>query len=111
MAKAIYVNKGDTLNYMNPSATDKISAGDVIVIGSKVVVSGCDIAAGEVGTVHVSGVYELPISALAVNVGDTVYWDSVNSVVTKTATSNTEIGYAVETVANTATKIKVKLVG
>lgn len=111
MLKAVYVQKGETLNYTNPSSADKISAGDVVVLGSKVAVAGCDIEVGATGTVHVTGVYELPISALAVNIGETVYWDAANSVVTKTATSNTEIGYAAETVANTASKIKVKLVG
>ena len=110
MAKAVYVQKGDTLNYTNLSSKDKILAGDVLVIGTKVAVAGCDIEVGQTGTVHVSGVYELPISSLAVSMGEKVYWDSSNNVVTTTA-SHTEIGYAAETVVSTATKIKVKLVG
>lgn len=109
MAKAIYVQKGDKLNYQN-ATLEKISAGEVVVIGSKVAVAGCDIEVGQVGTVIMNGVYELPITTLAVTIGEKVYWNAESNTVTKTNT-DVEIGYAAETVANTATKIRVKLIG
>ena len=111
MFRASYVQKGDVLNYKNLSPTDKISAGDVIVVGDKVAVAGCEIEVGQVGTIHMSGVYEMPISTLEVSMGEKVYWDALEKTVTKTTSGNTEIGYAAETIESTATKIKVKLVG
>lgn len=109
MAKAIYVQKGEKLNYKNTTLS-KISAGDVVVIGSKIAVAGCDIEVGQVGSVIMTGVYELPITTLEVNIGEKVYWDSSAHTVTKTNT-DIEIGYAAESVQNTATKISVKLMG
>lgn len=109
MAKATYIQKGEKLNYTNATLA-KIAAGDIVVIGSKVAVAACDIEVGQLGSVTMNGVFEFPITTLAVNMGEKVYWNDTSNSVTKTDT-DVEIGYAVETVEDSATKISVKLVG
>lgn len=99
MAKATYFQRGEALDYTNSGAT-KIDAGTIILLGTKIAVAGCDIAAGDVGSVHVEGVFEMPKATGAITVGAAVYWDATNSVVTTTSTNNTLAGYAVAAAAS-----------
>lgn len=63
-------------------------------------------AAGEFVT---SGVFELAkTSALAIAVGDVVYWDNTAKVVNKTDT-NLRVGVAVSAAANPSATVQVKL--
>ncbi len=89
--KAKYMHKGESLDYRN--ATDGIiAAGDVVVMGSRIGVAGTDIAPGELGSVHVSGVYELPkMDKAALDVGTVVYLAPDG--ITTTETDNTLAGY------------------
>ena len=58
------------------------------------------------------GVFRLSkVAALAINPGDTVYWDATNSLVTKTASGNTKIGVATEAAANPSATVNVRLNG
>ena len=55
--KAKYRHKGESIDYKNRTET-KIEAGDVLTMRGRIGVAGTDIAPGELGSVHVSGVYE-----------------------------------------------------
>lgn len=55
--KASYYQKGETLDYIN-STKEKIEAGTVLTLGNRIGIAGMDIGVGELGSVHVSGVYE-----------------------------------------------------
>lgn len=56
------------------------------------------------------GVWTLPkTSALAIAVGDRVYWDATNKVVNKTASGQKCVGVAVSAAANPSATVKVKL--
>ncbi len=104
MAKAIYVQEGVNVDYLN-SGTATIAYGDILVYGDRLAVAACEIPAGEVGTVSLNGVYEMPAETTAAfTVGATVYWDGTNSVVTATkATSGAIIaGVAIEAKAQAA---------
>lgn len=59
MSKAIYWQRGETLDYMN-STTSAIEAGTILVLGSRIGVAAADIPAGELGEVNVDGVYKMP---------------------------------------------------
>lgn len=81
MAKAAFWQRGESLDYKNTGDT-KIDANTIVLYGSRLGVIGCDIAPGEVGSLHVAGVFELPKdygdSGKALTAGQEVYWDSVN---------------------------------
>ena len=69
-----------------------------------------DIANGGTGVIVTEGVVELSkVSALAITAGDRVFWDNSTKLVNKTATSNLNIGIAIEDAANPSATVKIKL--
>ena len=65
---------------------------------------------GTSGPFATEGVWELPkTSALAISVGDRVYWDATNKVVNKTTASQECVGVAVSAAANPSATVLVKL--
>ena len=69
-----------------------------------------DVAAGVPGSFAAQGVWTLPkTSALAVAVGDRLYWDATNKVVNKTATGQLCVGVAVAAAGNPSATVAVKL--
>jgi predicted RecA/RadA family phage recombinase len=48
-------------------------------------------------------------SALAISVGDRLFWDSVNKVVNKTTTAQQQVGVAVEAASNPSATVKMKI--
>lgn len=109
MAKAIYWQRGESLDY--PNTTDAtIAANTVVSLGTRVGVIGTDILPGEKGSVHVTGVFEMPKSgSSAITMGAAVYFDGTG--ITTTASSNTPAGYAAQASGTTDTVVLVKLLG
>ena len=107
MAKtAAYVQRGEALDYKNGSE-EMIPAWTVVLIGNRIGVAGCDIPAGAVGTVHVTGVFEIPKKAsVELRAGDDVTFTDADGI--DKATSDA-VGYAVEDAAEAAATAKVKL--
>ena len=107
---ANYVQRGESLDYTNGTGS-KIEAGDIVVIGTKIGIAGCDIPAGAVGSLHVEGVFELPEKSgeSAIAMGAAVYYDATAGAITATSTGNTLAGYAAAPAAASATKILVKI--
>jgi len=104
-----FVQRGDTLDV---TAAAAISSGDVVVIGSIIGVSNVDAEIGDSFALDVVGVFTLPkTSALAISVGDVLYYDAANKVVNKTASGNTKIGVAVTAAANPSPSVNVRLNG
>ena len=68
------------------------------------------VTSGTAGQFKTDGVFELPkTSALAISVGDRLYWDAANKVVNKTATAQQCIGIAVSAATNPSATVLVKL--
>lgn len=109
MAKAIYWQRGESLDYVN--ATDAtIAANTIVSLGTRIGVVGTDILPGEKGSLHVTGVYEIPKSgAGAITMGAAVYFDGTG--ITTTASSNTPAGYAAQAAASGDSVVLVKLLG
>jgi len=104
-----YVQKGDTLTL--PAPADVLSGAGVIV-GSIFGIASGNAVSGASVDVATSGVFTLPkVSALAVAIGDKVYWDSAAKLVTKTSSGNTAIGVAVTVAANPSANVNVRLNG
>lgn len=95
MAKeAIYVQPGKAIAYT--AGETKIDVGDVVPLTTCIGVAMENIAASAKGTVQLVGIWQLPADAeTAFGVGDQLYWDSTNSVLSKTAESNTPAGICV----------------
>ncbi|MEG1988509.1 MAG: DUF2190 family protein [Oscillospiraceae bacterium] len=103
-----YWQRGETLDYTPATA---VKNGDIVSLNTRVGVAGNDIAAGETGTIHVVGVFEMPKSAGAITLGAAVFWDATAKAITGTAASNIPAGYAVAAAAAADTTVLVKLLG
>lgn len=110
MAKAIYWQRGETLDFTNnATGASKIEANTIVALsGSRIGVAGTDIAVGETGSLHVTGVYEMPKTGdEAIAQGEAVYWDG--SGITNDDSNTTPAGYAAQAAAADATAILVKI--
>lgn len=89
-----------------------VASDAVVVMGEVVGVALTDIKAGEIGSVQVSGVWELPkLSGDNVAQGATLYWDPANNRLTTTAGSLKVAGAAVAAAGAGTTIARVKLRG
>ena len=103
-----FVQEGETLT-LTPAAAVASGVGYLFGAGLFGVAAG-DVASGEAGSFVTSGVVEIgKTSALAIAVGDRVFWDATNKVVNKTTTSQVCVGVAVEAAANPSATVKIKL--
>jgi len=118
MAKASYWQRGETLDFTNDAVgATKIDANSIVELDAMIGVAGTDIAVGETGSLHVSGVFSMPKSSTnAIAQGAKVYWDG--SGITEAADDGgnpanpyTPAGYAAAPAAADATTILVKLLG
>ncbi len=109
MAKATFIQKGDNIDY---TAAADIGYMDVVPLTDRIGVALENIANGATGTVTLTGVFEFPAatgSGKALTVGEKVYWDATNGVITSTATDNTFAGHAVAAKAASGTTARVRI--
>ena len=88
---ARYIQKGESIDYR--PETD-VRAQTIVPFPGFVGITRLDIRAGELGALAVTGVFESPKAAEAIDVGEAVYYDAENGVATKEKT-NIYLGVAV----------------
>lgn len=99
------------VNLTLPAPYD-VSSNDGALIGAIFGVAQIDAVSGADVDIVTTGVHALPkVAALAIAVGDKVYWDNTAKLVNKTAASNTLIGVAVAAAANPSGTVNVRLNG
>jgi len=105
-----FIQPGDTLTVPAPAA---VASGGVVIAGAIIGIAQGDAASGKPVDVATGGVWELPkVAAQAyAGAGVVVYWDSTAGLVTSTASGNTKLGVAVESVAAGTGTVKVLLSG
>ncbi len=103
-----YKQEGEVLT-LTPAAA--VAAGVGYLFGAAlfgVCINGCAISTP--GEFLTEGVVTIgKTSALAIAVGDRVFWDATNKVVNKTTTSQQCVGVAVEAAANPSSTVAIKL--
>jgi len=90
--KARFKHDGKAIDFF--PVTD-VPAGSVIVQGSLVGITKLDIPANRLGSLHVTGVYEIAKANVAMPLGSKVYWDDTAKQAVLTATGNAQLGIAV----------------
>ena len=105
-----FVQEGDVLT-LTPTAA--VASGVGYLFGTSLFgVATNDVAANAAGEFLTEGVVELgKTSALAIAIGDRVFWDATNKVVNKTTTAQQCVGIAVSAAANPSATVLVKLGG
>ena len=107
--KVTYYQRGETLDYI---PTEKLEAGQVVPIGTRIGVAAEAIPAGQPGHIHVVGVFAMTkANTEEIKLGAAVYYDAAAEAITTTADGNTPAGYAAADAATTATSVLVKLLG
>lgn len=103
-----FVQEGDSLT-LTPGAA--VASGVGYLFGAALFgVAKTDVANGVAGDFLVEGVVEIAkTSALAISVGDRLFWDATNKVVNKTSTAQQCVGIAVEAAANPSATVKMRL--
>ena len=95
-----FISHGDTLTF---TASADVASGDGVLVGEAFGIATGDVANGEVGTLKLTGVFDLPKTASqAWTVGAPIYWDASGKKCTSTASTNKRIGFAVLAVGGTA---------
>ena len=90
--------------------TGGVLSGDGVLIGTLFGIAQLNAAEGAEVEILTEGVVEIgKTSALAVSVGDRLFWDATNKVVNKTATAQVCVGVAVSAAANPSSTVQMKL--
>ncbi len=104
-----HVSNGVNLTLPAPA---NVLSGAGVLIGAIFGVAAETALSGEDVDVVTRGIFNMPkVSAVAIAIGDKVYWDDTAKLVTKTATANTLIGVAVLAAANPSASVAVRLNG
>ena len=104
-------------NFIQPGRSVTVTApaggavsGIGVLIGTLFGVAQYDAAAGEEVELLTEGVVEIAkTSALAIAVGDRLFWDDTNKVVNKTVTAQVCVGVAVSAAANPSATVRMRL--
>jgi predicted RecA/RadA family phage recombinase len=103
-----FVQEGESLN-LDPGAT--VASGTGHLFGAALFgVAAVDAVSGTASAFVAEGVVTIgKTSALAIAVGDRLFWDAANSVVNKTSVAQQQVGVAVEAAANPSATVKMKI--
>ena len=110
MATARFIHDGNAIDHTPGS---DLAAGSVVVQSDLVGITKRDIATGSLGTLELTGVFDLPKASGdgGIAAGAEVYWD-VAETVAKTddeTGANKKLGKAVAAAADTDTTVRVRL--
>ncbi len=93
-----------------PAPAGGTVSGKMVIIGSLFGIASVTAAETVPVALQTEGVFAYPkTAALAVAVGDKLYYDATNDVLNKTASGNKLVGVAVEAAADAAATVNVKL--
>lgn len=100
-----YVQDGEVLT-LDPGAT--VASGTGRLFGAALFGVACvDAVSGTASAFQVKGVVTIAkTSALAIAVGDVLYWDAANAVVNKTTSGQRAVGVAIEVANNPSATVK-----
>jgi predicted RecA/RadA family phage recombinase len=107
MPQATFIQTGD---YIDHTAGSALASGDVVVQGDLVGVTVRPLAAGELGSLAIEGVFDFTKNTgVAYTVGTLLYWDDTANVVTTVTTGNKLIGKVVRAASTTDTSVRMRL--
>lgn len=104
------VEQGEVLSL---APTADVASGIGFLFGAALFGVACkDVTNGVAGPFKVEGIVTIAkTSALAISVGDRLFWDSVNKVVNKTSAAQQQVGVAVSAASNPSPTVQMKIGG
>lgn len=112
VSKATYWQRGETIDFRNETNA-AIEENTVVVIGKRIGITGMRIEPGEMGYLHVTGVFEfVKKSGEAIGVGSELFFDQAEGHITTTEAAGTvAAGFAAAAAAAEASGTLVKING
>ena len=89
--KAVFVQRGESVDF-TPSRD--VAAGEVLVFGGLPGVVKTAVKAGSLGSLALTGVYDVEKDGLAVAAGDRLFWDDTRKLATPAAADGVFLGLA-----------------
>jgi predicted RecA/RadA family phage recombinase len=103
-----YIQPGRSITVAAPSGG--VLSGQGVLIGTLFGIAQYDAVEGAEVEILTEGVVEIgKTSALAIAVGDRLFWDDTNKLVNKTTTAQQQVGVAVAAAANPSATVKMLL--
>ena len=100
-----YIEPGRSITVAAP--TGGVLSGQGVLIGTLFGIAQYDAVEGAEVEILTEGVVEIgKTSALAIGVGDRLFWDDTNKLVNKTTTAQQQVGVAVAAAANPSATVK-----
>ena len=100
-----YIQPGRSITVAAPSGG--VLSGQGVLIGTLFGIAQYDAVEGAEVEILTEGVVEIgKTSALAIGVGDRLFWDDTNKLVNKTTTAQQQVGVAVAAAANPSATVK-----
>ena len=100
-----YIQPGRSITVAAPSGG--VLSGRGVLIGTLFGIAQYDAVEGAEVEILTEGVVEIgKTSALAIGVGDRLFWDDTNKLVNKTTTAQQQVGVAVAAAANPSATVK-----
>ena len=111
VSKAAYWQRGETIDFKNETSA-VIEENTVVLIGNRIGITGMRIDPGEMGDLHVTGVFEFPKkTGEEVSLGSDVYFNQEEGYMTGTADGNTKAGFAAAAADADSVTVLVKING
>lgn len=112
VSKAAYWQRGETIDFRNETSV-AIEENTVVVIGKRIGITGMRIEPGEMGDLHVTGVFEFTKkSGEAISVGSELFFNPAEGYITSTEAEGTVVaGFAAAEVIAEASSVLVKING
>jgi len=104
--KAVFVQRGESVDF-TPSRD--VAAGEMLVFGGLPGVVKTAVKAGSLGSLALTGVYDVEKDGLALAAGDRLFWDAERKVATPAATDGVFLGLAAANAPATAPRARVIL--
>jgi len=109
MATATFVHNGDAIDY---TPTIDTPAGAVVVLGELIGVTRTPIAANTLGSLAVTGVFDMTKATgagTAIAAGANCYWNATANQVTTVTTGNKLLGKAIQAAGDADATVRVRL--
>ena len=104
--KASFVQLGNAIDFL-PSRD--IAAGEILVCNGMAGVVKIPVKSGDIGALHLSGIYDIDKAAIQINAGDKVFYNAATGLATTASTGNIYLGVASATSPNALAKVRVIL--
>lgn len=107
---ATYLQRGEALDYTN-TTEQTIPHGTIVTVGTRIGVTGCEIPPGQLGTLHMVGVFRIKKTGTdAMTMGQTAYFDGTG-ITGASSDAAIEVGYVAADADASAETVLVKLNG